>query len=113
MTIVVGIFDSPQALDEAIVQLADRGFDDTVYDQSIIAQEVGVTRPTAQDRHAIAEAFKKHLKDYHVPPDVIASYTTSFIHDGKIVIVKTDGKRASEAADVMRKCRASRVNRHG
>lgn len=113
MTIVVGIFDSPQALDQAIVQLAEHGFDDTVYDQSIVAQEMGVSRPTAEDRHAIVEAFKDHLKEYHVPPEVIAGYATSFFHDGKIVIVKTDGKRASKAEAIMRECRASRVNRHG
>lgn len=113
MTIVVGIFDSPQALDEAIVQLADHGFDDIVYDQSIVAQEMGVARPTAEDRHAIVETFKDHLKDYHVPPEVISGYATSFFHDGKIVIVKTDGERASQVEDIMRRCRASRVNRHG
>jgi hypothetical protein len=113
MTIIVGIFDSPQALDEAIVQLAEHGFDETVYDQSIVAQEMGVARPTAQDKHALVEAFKKHLNDYHVPPEVIASYVTSFFHEGKIVIVKTDGKRAPEAERIMRRCRASRVNQHG
>lgn len=113
MTIVVGIFDSPQTLDEAVVQLAERGFDDTVYDQSIVAQEVGVSRPAAKDRYAIVEAFKKHLKDYRVPSEVIASYATSFFHDGKVVLVRTDGKHASEAENVMRRCRASRVDRHG
>ena len=113
MTIVVGIFDSPQALDEAVVQLNEHGFDETVYDQSIVAQEMGVARPTAQDKHAIIEAFKSHLKEYHVPSEVIASYATSFFHEGKIVIVKTDGKRAPEAERVMRRCNASRVNRHG
>ena len=113
MTIVVGIFDNPQDLDEAVVRLADKGFEDTVYDQYIVAQEVGVQRPTAQDRHGIVETFKKHLRDYRVSPEVIASYATSFFHEGKIVVVKTDGKRAPEAEDILRRCRASRVNRHG
>ncbi|MDQ2696997.1 MAG: hypothetical protein M3Z21_16795 [Pseudomonadota bacterium] len=113
MTIVVGIFDNPQNLDEAIVQLADKGFEDTVYDEFIVAQEMGVQRPAASDKHAIVEAFKRHLRDYNVPAEVIGNYATSFFHDGKVVLVKANGQNADEAVAILRRCKATRVDRHG
>jgi hypothetical protein len=113
MTIVVGIFDNHQDLDRAIVNLAEKGFEDTVFDESIVAQEMGVTKLQPQHQHALVAAFKKHmLKDYHVPQEVIAGYASSFIHDGKFVVVKTDTKRAPDAVETMQSSGASRVNRH-
>ncbi len=44
MTIVVGIFDNPKDLDETILKLAGQGFEDTVLDESIVAQEMGISR---------------------------------------------------------------------
>ena len=113
MTIVVGIFDNPKDLDETIVKLGDQGFEDTVFDESIVAQEKGLTKLDAEHKDALLTAFKKHLlKDYHVPAEVINGYATSFFHEGKFVVVKTDAKGAPEAMEIMRRGGASRVNRH-
>ena len=114
MTIVVGIFDNPKDLDETILKLASQGFEDTVLDQSIVAQEMGVSRLGAEHRDALLASFKKHLlKDYHVPAEITKGYATSFFHDGKFVVVKTDAKGAEQAMEIMRRSGASVVNRHG
>ena len=113
MTIIVGIFDNPQNLDEAIVKLADQGFEDTVFDESIVAQEVGVSRLGPEHKNALVTSFKKHLlKDYHVPAEVIDGYVASFFHGGKFVVVKTNAKGAGQAMEIMRRGGASRLNRH-
>jgi hypothetical protein len=113
MTIVVGIFDNPRDLDEAIVKLADQGFEDTVFDESIVAQEVGVARLGAQHKHTLVAAFKKHLlKDYRVPDEALDSYAVAFIHEGKIVVVETDARRAPEAMEIMERGGATQMNRH-
>lgn len=114
MTIVVGIFDNARDLDQAIVKLATQGFEDTVYDDAIVAQERGFGRPTGEDsQSAHLEAFKRHLEGYHVPDQVIEGYANTFYHGGKFVVVKTNKKRAPEAVAIMGQCQASQVNRHG
>ncbi len=113
MTIIVGIFDNPQNLDQTIMKLAEQGFEDTVFDESIVAQEKGVSRLDAEHKDALLASFKKHLlKDYHVPEEVINGYATSFLHGGKFVVVKTNAKGAEQAMEIMRGGSASRVNRH-
>lgn len=113
MTIVVGIFDNPKELDETIVKLADEGLEDTVFDESIVAQELGVSRLGTEHKDALLAVFKKHLlKDYHVPAEVIQGYAASFFHEGKFVVIKTDAKGAEQAMEIMRRGGASRVNRH-
>ncbi len=114
MTIVVGIFDNPQNLNDAILKLADQGFEDTVFDESIVAQEMGVSRLGPEHKNDLVKVFKKHmLKDYHVPKEALNAYAASFYHDGKFVVVKTNGKDAEQAQEIMRRGGASRVDRHG
>jgi hypothetical protein len=133
MTIIVGIFDDPDALDQTIERLADQGFKENVFDQSTVPREVGfhetlLFAPGARSAHGdfgapekVTEAnrleavrvFKDHLiKDFHLPSEVIESYATSFYHEGKFVIVKTTARRAPEVMDIMRAGNASQVNRH-
>ena len=113
MTIVVGIFDNPKNLDEAIVKLAEQGLEDTVFDESIVAQEMGVSRLGPEHKNALVTSFKKHLlKDYHVSAEVTNGYVTSFFHGGKFVVVKTNAKGAEQAMEIMRGNGATRVNRH-
>lgn len=133
MTIIVGIFDDAGALDRAIEKLADGDFEETVFDQSILAQDVGSdeafifapgTRAaqgvaeapgkiTEANRIAAARVFREHLEeDFHLPDDVIENYAHTFYHDGKFVIVKAKGGQAEQVMEILRGCKASQVNRH-
>lgn len=132
MNVVVGIFDDESDLDNAIRRLAERGFEDTVYDQSIVDQEIDDGVPMlvpatsstpgeigtfgghmGHDRAANARLFKAHLEDeFHLSSKLAESYATTFFHDGKFVIVKVKNDRATEVMDILRACNASQVNQH-
>jgi len=129
--VIVGIFDNAQHLDKAVERLAAAGFEDTVYDQAIVAQGPGsagaipvgpVLAPGAVpaqisanvelDLPTIVRSFQSHLAHYHLPDEVIDAYATTFYHKGKSVLVKTDAESAEQVMQILRECGASRVNRH-
>ena len=133
MTTIVGIFDNARDLDKAVGRLARVGFEDTVYDEAIVAGEAlnvgppvfapgsapvvvwGSTEPALPHKpshHAIARAFKAHLAHYHLPDKMIEAYATTFFHNGEFVLVRTDNERAEQAMEILRECGAMRVNRH-
>ena len=64
------------------------------------------------DLPSIARAFKSHLADCHLPDDVIEAYATAFYHKGKFILVRTEPECAKHVMEILRECRASRVNRH-
>jgi hypothetical protein len=139
MTTIVGIFDNARDLDKAVERLARAGFEDTVYDEVIVEGEAGSSgggpmvfapgyapamvwgRPEPEARpkraehgqHAIVEAFKAHLAEYHLPLEAIHSYALNFNHNGEFVLVKTKSDRAAEAMQILRGCGATKVDRHG
>lgn len=99
MTTIVGIFDNTHDLDKAVGRLARAGFEDTVYDEAIVAGEAlnvgppvfapgsapvvvwGSPEPVLPHKpghHAIARAFKAHLAHYHLPDQMIDAYATTF-----------------------------------
>jgi hypothetical protein len=135
MTTIVGIFDDAWNVEKAIEQLAAAGFEDTVFDEAIVAEQPGsagaipfrapgsapervlgseapnmLSKP---DRNTIVQAFKAQLGQYNLSSDVIGGYATAFIHDGKFILVKTDPERAEQAMKILRECNATRVTRHG
>jgi len=132
MTTIIGIFDNARDLDKAVERLARAGFEDTVYDEAIVAEEAnggpvvfapgyapvmvwGSAEPAVRpkpDRHAIVRAFKAHLADYQLPDDAIEAYATTFHHSGEFVLVKTDAERAEHVVRILRDCGAARANRH-
>jgi len=135
ITTIVGIFDNGRDMDQAVERLAAAGFDDTVYDEAIVAEEPGKLATVAPipvvgpvlvpgaippqasgsveaDLPAIVRAFKSHLADYHLPEEVIEAYATTFYHKGKFVLVRTDKEHAEQAMEILKECGASRVNRH-
>ena len=133
MTTIVGIFDNARDLDKAVERLARAGFEDTVYDEAIVAEEVGnigpvfapgsapvviwgsaakPALPRKPGRQTIVRAFKAHLADYHLPKNVIEAYVTNFNHNGEFVLVRTDTERAGQVLEILRECGATRVNRH-
>jgi hypothetical protein len=136
MTTIVGIFDNARDLDKAVERLARAGFEDTVYDEAIVAGEPsnggpvvfapgyapamvwGSAEPdsppkiTHHAQHTIVQAFKAHLAEYHLPSDVIQAYAVTFYHNGEFILVKTEPERAEQAMKILRDCGATRVNRH-
>jgi hypothetical protein len=66
------------------------------------------------DRNTIARAFKDRLARQHGFSSVDTdAYATTFLHDGKFVVVDADAERAEQAMGILRDCGATRVNRHG
>jgi hypothetical protein len=133
MTTIIGIFDNARDLDKAVERLARAGFEDTVYDEAIVAEEGGKGTqlvfapgyaPAAswgsaapsfgrkQDQHAVVRAFKAHLADYDLPDDVIAGYASTF-HHNEFLLVRTEAERADHVVSILRECGATRANRHG
>jgi hypothetical protein len=133
MTTIVGIFDNARDLDKAVGRLARAGFEDTVYDEAIVAGQAcdvgpavfapgyapavvwGSAEPALPPKpgqHAIARAFKAHLAHYHLPDEMIEAYATTFFHNGEFVLVRTDNERAEQVMEILRECGATRVNRH-
>jgi hypothetical protein len=134
MTTIVGIFDDAWNVEKAVEQVAAAGFEDTVYDEAIVAEQPGsagalpfrapgsapekalgsdapnlLSKP---DWNAIVQAFKAQLGRYHLSSDVIRGYATAFLHNGKFVLVRTDAERAEQAIKILRDCDATRVTRH-
>jgi hypothetical protein len=90
MTTIVAIFDNARDVDQAVTRLARAGFEDTVFDEGIIAgeahslglvfasgfgpPEVWGTPETPSrrkpDHQTIIQAFKSHLADYHLPDEI-------------------------------------------
>ncbi|MGA7901542.1 MAG: hypothetical protein WCC08_14775 [Terrimicrobiaceae bacterium] len=129
-TVIVGILDNSQDLERADKQLAAAGFEATVYDEAIAAEEpVGVspvpvgpmlapgTVPredldTAESDVPAMSAFKSHLAECQLPDEVIEAYATAFSHKGKFVVVRVEPECAKHVMEILEECSASRVNRH-
>ena len=128
-SVTVGIFDHVQDLERAVERLAAAGFEDTLYNEAIVALDAGdvatigrapipVVAPgvvateasgsVETDLPTIVRAFKSHLADYHLPDKVIEDYAMAFYHEGKVVLVRT---RDEEVVRILRECGASQVNR--
>lgn len=136
MTTIVGIFDEAEDLEKAVERLAGDDFENTVYDENIVAQELGevdaarpVLAPGAApevvlgsdapnvlpkaDRHTIARAFKERLaRDHNLSDTEIDAYATTLLHHGKFVMVEADSRRAEKAMEILRNSGATKVNRH-
>jgi hypothetical protein len=133
-SVTVGIFDNAQDVERAVERLAAAGFEDTVFDEEIVAQEPANVAPVGPvpvgpvlapgvasaeasgsvepDLPTIVRAFKSHLADYHLPDEVIEADATTFYHKGKFVLVRTHPQRDEEVVKILWKCGASRVNRY-
>ena len=133
-SVIVGIFDNAQDLDQADERLAAAGFEGTVYDEAIVAEEPSNVDPVGpvpvgpvlapgvvptedlgsveSDLPTIVRAFKSHLADCHLPDDVIEAYATAFYHKGKFVIVRTEPECDKHVVKILRECGATRVNQH-
>ena len=132
MTTTVAIFDNARDLEKAVERLAAGGFEDTVYDEAIVAGEAGnvgtVSAPDSAtgvllrsvqpnlsprpNRHAIVRAFRAHLADYRLSEEVIEAYATTFYHGGEFVLGRNDNEHAGKVIEILRECGATRVNKH-
>ena len=132
MTTIIGIFDNARDLDKAVDKLARAGFEDTVYDESIVTEDTPRAEPIAfalghvptpfwggakpvqakPDRSSVIRAFKAHLADYHLPEEVIEGYALT-LHHSEFVLVKTRAQSADQVMAIMKDCGAIRTDRHG
>jgi hypothetical protein len=131
MTTIIGIFDSARDLDRAVDKLARAGFDETVFDEAIVAQDAGRgdpivfalglapavswaaapdARPKA-NRSAVIRSFKARLAEYKLPEDVIEGYAIT-LHHSEFLLVRTEPSRAEQVVSIMRDCGAARADRH-
>jgi hypothetical protein len=131
-SVTVGIFDHVQDLERAVERLAAAGFEDTLYDEAILALDAGDVAPVGRvpipvlapgvvvtgtsgsvepDLPTIVRAFKLHLAEYHLPDQVIEDYAMAFYQEGKVVLVRTLPQRVEEVVRILRECGVSQVNR--
>jgi hypothetical protein len=121
MATIVGIFYDARDLDKAVERLARAGFEDTVYDESIVAGEAGngcssvVFAPGYSpamglggaepngDRSVVSTASRplwrplRPILRYGVPAEVIQAYAVTFYHNGEFILFKADPERAEGA----------------
>jgi hypothetical protein len=128
-SVTVGIFDNVQDMERAVKRLAAAGFEDTVYDEAILALDAGDVAPVGPapipvlapgvvateasgsvepDLPTIVRAFKSHLADYHLPDQVIEYYATTYYHEGKVILVR---RCDEEVVRILLKCGALEANR--
>lgn len=133
MTTIIGIFDNARDLDKAVDKLARAGFEDTVFDETIVAEEASQGEPLGfalgytpaavwgrperasrpkPDRNAVVRAFKAHLADYNLPENVIEGYAIT-LHHSEFLLVKTEANRADQVMTILRDSGANRADRHG
>jgi hypothetical protein len=127
-SVTVGIFNKFQDLERAVERLAAAGFEDTVYDQAIVALDTGNVAPVWMDFElvpgvfaeasgsvepdlpTIVRAFKSHLADYHMPDQAIEDYAMAFYHEGKVILVRTPTCDEG-VVRILLKCGALQANR--
>jgi hypothetical protein len=133
MTTIIGIFDNARDLDRAVNTLARAGFEDTVFDEAIVAEDAGKGDPIVfalghapavpwggaqpnfrpkPNRNAVIRAFKAHLAEYKLRDDVIEGYAIT-LHHSEFLLVKTEANRAEQVVTIMRDSGAVRADRHG
>jgi hypothetical protein len=129
-SVIVGVFDDSQDLEEADKRLAAGGFEGTVYDEAVGADESCEVTPVAvgpvlapsvaptdgsgereSDLPGI-DAFRSHLAECHLPDDVIEAYATAYAHEGRFLVVRTEPECVKYVTEILQDCRASRVDQH-
>jgi hypothetical protein len=131
MTTIIGIFDNARDLDRAVDKLARAGFDETVFDEAIVAEDAGRGDPIVfalghtpalawgvtpharpkMNRSTVIRSFKARLAEYKLPDDVIEGYAIT-LHHSEFLLVRTEPTRAEQVVSIMRDCGAARADRH-
>ena len=129
-SVIVGIFDDSQALEEADKRLAAAGFEGAVYGAAAGADENCEVTPVAvgpilapgfvptdgsEERESELSqiaAFRSHLADCHLRDEVVEAYATAFAHEGRFLVVRTEPECVKYITEILQECRASRVDEH-
>jgi hypothetical protein len=129
-SVVVGIFDNSPDLESADKRLADAGFEGSVYDEVVGAEESCDVNPVAvgpvlapgvvptddsggrESEVPGMDVFRSHLADCRLPNDVIDAYATAFAHRGRFVVVRTEPECVKHIVTILEDCHASRVDQH-
>ena len=129
-SVIVGVFDDSQDLEEADKRLAAAGFEGAVYGAAFGAEESCEVAPVAvgpvlapgfvppdgseEPESGLSEidAFRSHLADCHLRDEVIEAYATSYSHQGRFLVVRTEPECAKYIVPILQECHASRVDQH-
>ena len=129
-SVIVGVFDDSQDLEEADKRLAAAGFEGAVYGAAFGAEESCEVAPVAvgpllapgfvppdgsEERESglsEIDAFRSHLADCHLRDEVIEAYATSYSHQGRFLVVRTEPECAKYIVPILQECHASRVDQH-
>jgi hypothetical protein len=129
-SVIVGIFDDSQDLEEADKRLAAAGFEGAVYGAASGADESCEVTPVtvgpvlapgfvqsdgSEERESELSqiaAFRSHLVDCHLRDEVIEAYATAYSHQGRFLVVRIEPECAKYVVPILEECRASRVDQH-
>ena len=129
-SLVVGVFDNSQDLEQADKELVVAGFEAAIYDQvagsgellnvnpvvvgPVLAPGIAPTEDSETDdyRSADVEAFRSYLGDCHLQDEVIDAYVADYSHQSRFLVVRTEPECVKHVTGILRDCRASRVDRH-
>ena len=129
-SVVVGIFDDSQQMEEADKRLAAAGFEGAVYGAAFRADESCEVNPVAvgtllapgfvppdgsEDRESglsRIDAFRSRLAECHLRDEVIDAYATAYSNQGRFLVVRTEPECVKYVVAILQECRASRVDQH-
>jgi len=137
VTAVIGVFDEPSTFDKALEKLYQSGLKDDdviVIDHTHLSRKEGLgvgpailpglaptaggegvagSSPAAEPGAMTLVTFENELAHLKLPGTQIEYYANIVVHDGRLIVVKTNNERAPEVMDMMRASKATNVNRHG
>ncbi|HEU4679080.1 MAG TPA: hypothetical protein VFS35_06140 [Terrimicrobiaceae bacterium] len=129
-SVVVGVFDNSQDLEQADKELVVAGFEAAVYDQAVgsgellnvnpvvvgpvLAPGIASTEDSETDdyRRPDAEAFRSYLGDCRLQDEIVEAYLAAYSHRSRFLVVRTEPECVKHVMGILRDCRASRVDRH-
>lgn len=129
-SVIVGVFDNSQDLEQADKQLVVAGFEAAIYDQAVevgeplnvnpvvvgpvLAPGIVPTNDSETDEYRLPdiEAFRSYLGHCHLQDEVIEAYVTAYSHQTRFLVVRTEPECVKHVMRILRDCRASRVDRH-
>jgi hypothetical protein len=129
-SVVVGVFDNSQDLEQADKELVLAGFEAAIYDRAVEGAEALNVNPvvvgpvlapgivptddseTDDYRPPDIDSFRSYLADCHLQDEVIDAYVTAYSHQSRFLVVRTEPECVKHVTGILRDCRASRVDRH-
>jgi hypothetical protein len=122
LIVIVGMNNEADDL-AADQQPAFGGFENTLYAEAIVAEQVGtglrgpipvhpgripgVIAQRLSDSATLMQGFKSRLSDFCLADEALGAYAWAFCDKDKFVVVETHAGRADRTAEILRDSRAS------